>query len=244
MTIHRVKTGIPGLDELTGGGFPQSSTVLVSGSAGTGKTIFGLQYLHYGAKNNEPGIYLTVEESKKNIFDQASQFGWNLEKLEDENKLIINVMKESDIESILEKLKIEVNNIKAKRLVVDSISMLGMFSRVYAKITKEIYGSEDSILPHGGRELSRTDIYYIVKNINSLNTTALLISELPEHSEYLSRDTVSEFACDGVILLEAKSLGTGVERTLTIKKMRSTEIDGAIHRIEFTKEGIRVIRKG
>jgi KaiC/GvpD/RAD55 family RecA-like ATPase len=207
MTINRVKSGIEGLDELIQGGFPQGSTILVSGSAGTGKTIFGLQYLYHGAKSNEPGIYLTVEESKENIIDQGAQFGWDLEKLENEGKLIMNVMKESDIEGILDKLKVEAEGIKAKRLVVDSLSMLGMFSRIYSKVTKEIYGPSSGVFPHVGRELSRTDIYYVIKNINSLNTTALIISELPEESKYLSRDTVSEFACDGVILLHYIGIG-------------------------------------
>jgi len=91
--MDRTATGIPGLDELLQGGFPQGSTVLVSGSTGTGKSILALQYLYYGANNNEPGVYSTMENSREDVIEQASQFGWDVERLENENKLVINVMK-------------------------------------------------------------------------------------------------------------------------------------------------------
>ena len=94
MPINRIKTGVDGLDELVEGGFPEGSTILISGSAGTGKTILSLQFLIAGAENNEPGIYLTVEESRDKIINQAEQFGWDLEKLEKERALVINVMKD------------------------------------------------------------------------------------------------------------------------------------------------------
>ncbi|MEM4679227.1 MAG: ATPase domain-containing protein, partial [Candidatus Jordarchaeales archaeon] len=61
--IERVKTGIPGLDEITNGGFVKGTNILVTGGAGTGKTIFCMQFLYYGAKEyDEPGVFVTLEE--------------------------------------------------------------------------------------------------------------------------------------------------------------------------------------
>ena len=81
--MNRTKTGISGFDELIGGGLVEGSTVLVSGRAGTGKTIFGLQFLYNGAsKFNEPGVYVTLETRPRDLRLEAKQFGWNLEELE------------------------------------------------------------------------------------------------------------------------------------------------------------------
>jgi len=86
----RVKTGVKGLDELIGGGLPKSSSILLSGEAGTGKTIFSLQYIYSGAKDyGEPGIYVTFEEKPDELRREALQFGWDLKKYEDEKKIVI-----------------------------------------------------------------------------------------------------------------------------------------------------------
>ena len=72
----RVKVGIEGFDVLVQGGFPRGKIVLLSGTAGTGKTIFALQYLYKGAHEfNEPGLYITFEEGSENLKNQALQFG-------------------------------------------------------------------------------------------------------------------------------------------------------------------------
>ena len=86
--MNRVPTGITGLDALIEGGIPEGRSLLVSGGTGTGKTIFGLQYLYFGAKKyNEPGIYVTLDERPDLIRQDMIRFGWDLRKLEDENML-------------------------------------------------------------------------------------------------------------------------------------------------------------
>lgn len=239
--VEKVKTGISGLDELIGGGFPEGSTVLLSGSPGTCKTIFGLQFLYSGAKNNEPGIYLTVEESRDKILEQANQFGWNLEELEKSKRLIINIMDNVDITAILDNLKKEVKEINAKRLVIDSLSMLSIFSRIYSDVDRVIFTESKSPLSPHGRELSRNEVYLIIKKINSMGLTTLLISELPESSEYFSRDTISEFACDGVIVLKYTLVGREAGRHLMIQKMRFTKHSEEVHLIEISDNGLRVV---
>jgi KaiC/GvpD/RAD55 family RecA-like ATPase len=75
--VERVKTGIPGLDGLIEGGFPRGSTIVVSGTAGSGKSIFGMNFISEGCENGEKCLYLTVEQSPDRIANQAMHFNWN-----------------------------------------------------------------------------------------------------------------------------------------------------------------------
>lgn len=89
---NRIKSGIPGLDALIQGGFPECSSVLVTGGPGTGKSILGLQFIVYGALNNEPGIYLMFDENKDKLFYQAEQFGWDIPKLENKKRCLFMLL--------------------------------------------------------------------------------------------------------------------------------------------------------
>ncbi|MBS3065685.1 hypothetical protein J4229_01425 [Candidatus Pacearchaeota archaeon] len=80
---ERIPTGIKGFDELVQGGFPRNSSVLICGGPGTGKTIFGMEYIINGAtKYKEKGLYITFEQRAESLRGQALQFGWNISKLE------------------------------------------------------------------------------------------------------------------------------------------------------------------
>jgi len=84
-TIERVKTGIPGLDELIEGGFPRGDTILVAGKAGTGKSILATQFIYKGVTEyNEPGVLVTLEEPPNLIKRNMLRFGMDLAKLEKE----------------------------------------------------------------------------------------------------------------------------------------------------------------
>src|SRR3989338_1946828 len=92
-TITRIKTGIKGFDNLIESGIPESYSILLSGSPGTGKTIFAMEFLKNGAlKFNENGLLITFEETPKNIIMQAKQIGMDIKKLHDENKILIKAM--------------------------------------------------------------------------------------------------------------------------------------------------------
>ena len=77
--MERIKSGIPGLDEIIGGGFIKGHQILLAGNAGTGKTIFSCQFLLEGVRNNEKGLYLTLEESPKSIIENMKTFSWGKE---------------------------------------------------------------------------------------------------------------------------------------------------------------------
>lgn len=229
--MNRIKTGALGLDELIEDGFPEGSNILVTGGPGTGKSILGLQYIVYGALNGEPGVYLTVEENKDKILSQANQFGWNIEKLEREKKMVVNTIEESDIDEILDNLKSEVKQLKAKRVVVDSLSMMSIFTRVLDKVSKTM--KKPDILHAHGQELNRSQIIGILKKLSELGTTNLIISE-----GELPSDKIAEFAADGVIRMMANP--TIKVRMLSIDKMRETKIELGNHEFNFTDQGITI----
>lgn len=123
MTEKRVRTGIPGLDELIEGGLIPNSTVLLKGDCGTGKTIFGLQYLTYGALNGEPGVLLSVEENRKDILRESAKFGWDLEKLEKQGKIGV-IERQTQYSLTISELERTARHLGAKRAVIDSIPAL------------------------------------------------------------------------------------------------------------------------
>jgi len=120
--MDRVKTGIKGFDKLVEGGFPKGKIVLLSGTPGTSKTIFALQFLYNGATQfNENGLYVSFEEREQSLKSQALQFGWEFDKLEKANKVKIlsipaNSIKETTAFEIISLAKKN----SVKRLVIDS----------------------------------------------------------------------------------------------------------------------------
>ncbi|MBI2127249.1 MAG: circadian clock protein KaiC, partial [Thaumarchaeota archaeon] len=83
----RVRTGISDLDKMLGGGFMEGDAVLLAGSAGTGKTTLALQYLVNGVTQfGDAGIYVTFEQLPDQIYRDAKNFGWDLRKMEEQNK--------------------------------------------------------------------------------------------------------------------------------------------------------------
>jgi KaiC/GvpD/RAD55 family RecA-like ATPase len=231
MAINRVSSGVEGLDELIEGGFPEGTNVLVTGGPGTGKSIVGLQFIVNGAQNREPGIYLTIEEGRGRIIAQAKQFGWDLERLEKEKKIMLNNIEEYDIDSILDTLEKEVKRLNAKRIVVDSLSMMGLFARDLDQVTKVV--KRKDLLHTSGRELTRTQIVGMLRKLSALGTTNLLISEGQE-----APDKIAEFAADGVIELSANPAMK--VRTLSIVKMRETKIELGNYEFNFTEKGVAV----
>ena len=88
--VQKIRPMIEGFDDISHGGMPVGRTTLVSGTSGTGKTLFGVQFLYNGIKFfDEPGIFVTFEESPTDIIKNAYSFGWDLQHLIDDGKLFI-----------------------------------------------------------------------------------------------------------------------------------------------------------
>lgn len=223
--VERVKTGIPGLDDLIGGGFPKDSTILLSGVAGAGKTIFCLQFIYNGAYvYNEPGVYLTLEEDPERLMDYALEnFNWNFKELV-ERKLVSFVSAEMySFEKLKDLVESEVANIKAKRLVVDPSTILGLYFEKTLQVRKSIL------------DLSRL--------VKRLGCTTILVSEIEESSGKISALGVEEFVTDGILILHYIKEAGFYTRGLCVRKMRATDHDSGVHPIQITKNGLVVFPK-
>ncbi|MEM5861376.1 MAG: ATPase domain-containing protein [Candidatus Aenigmatarchaeota archaeon] len=245
--MERVKTGIDGLDEALGGGIPKGNVILVSGSAGTGKTLLALSFIYYGAtKFNEPGIFISTDQTPEEIKEQAKNFGWNLEELEKKDLLRlyhIDVTQEKDM-VYLKKLGKLVKEINAKRIVIDSLTTVTEFlTPLEIKKGTKIFETLEALVPVPMSEaiIAKNILIKIIKYLKSTGCTCIVTSELPEEGQWLSRDTCSEFLTDGVILLRALTLTGEVGRSLIIRKMRYSAHNMDIHPFEITGKGIKVL---
>ena len=131
----KILTGIDGLDKILNGGIPQGASILVSGSAGTGKTILAMQFLYNGAtKFNEAGLYVTFEANQKAIAWDMENFGWDLKRLQDKSMLKIYKLNltatrpeqlHQQIDAELRIISKTCKEFNIKRLVVDSTTAFG-----------------------------------------------------------------------------------------------------------------------
>lgn len=216
----RIQSGIPGLDELMEGGLEEGTITLVTGGTGTGKSILCTQFAYNGiTQYKENAIYITTEETAKNIKRQSAKFRWNLDELESSGSLKIIEIEPFDIETLSEKLTEIVETMNAKRIIIDSVSMFEMYIHDPFKIRKTLFK--------------------IIQRIREMNRLCLVTAEIPEDSKGLSRFGVIEFMVDSIIHL--KYLGIAkYKRSLSIRKMRMTEHSSDIHPFEITPMGIEV----
>lgn len=244
-SITRVPTGIPGFDELVQGGFPKNSSILICGGPGTGKTIFSSEYLLRGAKDfNEKGLYVTFEQRADAIRDQASQFGWDMAAMEKKGMIKIMAVPAVEIKrEIIQQIKNLVKKEGIKRLVVDSLSTLVVNAPIYVEpnelAVKDVVGENVVFSPPIiGDYIVKRFIYDFIDSLRELDCTTLLITESGQNSEFLTRDTLSEFVCDGVILINFESMGGNYSRSLIVRKMRQTKNDEDVHPIEISTKGM------
>jgi KaiC/GvpD/RAD55 family RecA-like ATPase len=235
----RVQTGIPGVDTVLGGvGIPQGHTVLISGGPGSGKTTFAIQYLYTGAtEHGEPGLYITLDEEPVDIKENMASFGWNLQQAEQEKKLsFINVspvraapteragllqlgMKEFRLVKLLEAVREGVEQIGAKRVVIDPVTM---FTLQYPDEVERIYAMRD-----------------LIADFRQNGCTNLLISELKGTG--LEREhQFEEYLVQGVILLRTVMKGDKLSRMFQVTKMRGLAVDNQPRPYDITSSGIEV----
>ena len=210
----RLASGIKGLDEIIGGGIPENFVMLVTGEIGTGKTIFGLQFL---CTAKEPGVFVSFEEDIDRLRETAKIFGWDTERMEREKKLRIIKIEPYRFEDVLDVMENSMREIKARRVVIDSISTLGIHILEISEL--------------------RNTMVQIGDIIRKNKFTALLISEMP-HQGALSRFGVEEFVADGVVVLQKAPVGNEYLSMLSVYKMRSSDHSKKIHTYNITNEGI------
>ncbi|MFA5856970.1 MAG: ATPase domain-containing protein [Candidatus Pacearchaeota archaeon] len=243
--ISRTPTGISGFDELIEGGFPKNSSTLICGGPGSGKTIFCLQYLINGATQfNEKGLYVTFEQRASDLRKQAKQFGWDIEDLEYKGMIhIISLPVEKITTKTIQEIQKIVKRDNIKRLIIDSLSTLIINAPIYTPQSeismKDVVGENIVFSPAIiGDYIVKRFVYGFIEQLRSLNTTNLLISEASQSDEYITRDGLSEFVCDGVVLLKLEPLKGEFSRSLKVLKMRATKNNIGIHPVEIEKKGI------
>lgn len=219
----RIKTGMPELDNMLRSGFLQGDAVMVAGSAGTGKTTLSLQYLVNGiTQYNDRGIYVSFEQLPDQIYRDAKSFGWDLRKLEEENKLRI-VCTSPDLlldakGSILDE---PVKEIQPSRIVIDSLSHL------------EMYVEEKDL---------RKELYRLIMHLKTKGLSSLLTWESPQMagtSFSVSESGVS-FLVDCIILLKLVEIESSVKKAIVIVKMRGSDHDKSLREYEITSSGLNI----
>ncbi len=228
-TDARVSSGIAGLDEMLGGGFPSGHVVLVTGLPGTGKTCFGLQFLAAGIPLGEVGVFLSLEEDAPQLIESARQFGWPVEEAIARKKIHILRLDPKETKGNLHRIQgelgAELAKMGAKRIVVDSVSLLNMLSDDEA-----------------GR---RSTLFALAAACRGAGATTLLTAEAdPIHPE-VSRDGLSEYVADGVVLLAYNTAADGhrVGLALRVMKMRRTAHARSVQPYQIGSRGIAVDAK-
>jgi len=220
--MDRVLTGIKGLDELLDGGFMRNSSVLLAGSPGSGKTNFGLNFLYKGAiEYQEKGLFLSlelpIEEVVKNAVTVYPKWDWDslLNK-----EIFIKKVAREDVGTLPTIIRDSVHELGVKRIVIDSITMISLFTK-----------SESDF---------RDSLFKLLDFIRSLDCTALITAE----KAYTERDnaefSIEEFVVDGVIILYSIPKGELRYKALEVLKMRSINHQTKLCPFEINPDGITV----
>jgi len=212
-SLSRTLTGISGLDEITHGGLPTGRPTLVCGSAGSGKTLFAVEFLVRGAlQYDEPGVFLSFEENADDLTANVASLGFDLRELASRKKIILDHIDinrsefeetgEYDLEGLFVRLGHEIDSIKAKRVVLDTIEVL--FSAF----------SNSSIL--------RSELQRLFRWLKDKGVTAIITAERGNQS--LTRHGLEEYISDCVILLDHR-----IKDQLSTRRIRIIKFRGSVH---------------
>lgn len=211
-SLRKTPTGIEGFDEITYGGLPAGRTSLVCGSAGAGKTVFGMEFLVHGIVDfNEPGVFMAFEETEKDLAENVLSFGYDVERLQSERKLVIDHVSvdrlaveetgEYDLEGLFIRLGDAVDSIGAKRVVLDTIEVL------FAGLKNHL--------------LVRAELRRLFQWLKDRGLTAVVTGERGDGT--LTRYGLEEYVADCVILLDHRVTDQVSTRRLRIVKYRGSK---------------------
>jgi len=213
--VQKLATGIASFDVIAKGGLPENRTTLLSGTAGSGKTVFAMQFLASGIRDaGQHGVFVTFEESAGDIRKNMRSFGWDLEEWERQGKLaFVDASPDPHVESVesgsfdlgalLARMQNAVRKVKATRVAVDSLG--AVFSQF----------SDQSIV--------RRELFRIASALKSMGVTAILTAERTADYGPIARFGVEEFIADNVMVLRNVLDDEVRRRTIEILKFRGTD---------------------
>jgi circadian clock protein KaiC len=212
--VEKIATGISSFDIIAKGGLPRNRTTLISGTAGSGKTIFAVQFLAAGVAAGTPGVFVTFEESAADIRKNMLSFGWDMAEWEQKGMLaFVDASPDPDIDSVesgsfdlgalLARVQHAVRKVKAERVAVDSLG--AVFSQF----------SDQSIV--------RSELFRIASALKGLGVTAVLTAERTDDYGSIARFGVEEFIADNVMILRNVLEAESRRRTIEILKFRGCD---------------------
>ena len=210
-SLPKAPTGIQGLDEITGGGFPRGRPTLVCGSAGAGKTLLAMEFLIRGATEyNEPGVFMAFEETAPELTQNVRSLGFDLDELAEQKKLIIDYVRierseidetgDYDLEGLFIRLAAAIDAVGAQRVVLDTIENL------FAGLQNE--------------GILRAELRRLFRWLKDQGVSAVITAERGEGA--LTRHGLEEYVSDCVILLDHRVTDQVSTRRLRIVKYRGT----------------------
>ncbi len=214
VSIKKLKTEIGGFDLISNGGLPQGRTTLISGTAGSGKTVLAVQFLAEGIKKvGEPGVFVTFEESPEDIRRNMASLGWDISEWEAQGKwLFVDgslqmgeesiVIGQYDLGALLARLENASGKIGARRVSMDSLG--AVFSRF----------SKESVVRH--------ELFRIVSALKKMGVTTMMTAERTREYGDIARYGIEEFVADNVIILRNVLEDEKRRRTIEILKFRGT----------------------
>src|SRR5271169_53411 len=213
-TLPKTPTGIQGLDEITGGGLPTGRPTLVSGGAGSGKTLFGVEFLVRGATQyNEPGVFMSFEETIPDLTKNAASLGFDLDRLVADKKLFVDHVSivrsefsetgEYDLEGLFIRIADAVEKVGARRVVLDTLEAL--------------FGE----LPNPG--IVRSEIRRLFNWLKQKGLTTVITAER-DKPDRLTRHGIEEFVSDCVILLDHR-----IREEISTRRLRIVKYRGSTH---------------
>lgn len=229
----KAPTGIAGFDLITGGGVPRGRTTVIYGGPGSGKTVFGLQFLLYGAQScNEPGILVAFEETSERILANAQTFGWELEAQLPERLFILNTQPkfdevqsgDFDLCGMLAALQAKARAMKARRIVFDALDMALV------------------LLPDQTarrRELFRLHEWLLANELTAL-ITAKTVVDAPGLSTQQQPLALMQFMVDCIVVLNHDVVMGVSRRNLRVQKYRGSGFDEDEAPFVISKTGIEV----
>ena len=213
-SIPKLPTAIEGFDLIADGGLPRGRSTLLSGTSGSAKTVFAAQFLAAGvAKADEPGVFVTFEESPEDIRRNMAGFGWDIEAWEGEGKwAFVDASPEPDephvtaggydLGALLARIEHAIRKVQARRVALDSLG--GVFAQL----------DDDATI--------RRELFRIARALRKMEVTSVITAERTEDHGPISRYGVEEFVSDNVIVLRNALQEEVRRRTVEILKFRGT----------------------